>query len=94
MAGKIILSTAYGIDVQPANDPFVEIAEKGMAGMAWAGKPGYAVEYIPMLKYIPDWFPGAGFKRTAKEHRKWATAMPTAPLDFVKTSMVCGYWYS
>ena len=28
MAGQIILSTAYGIDVRPEGDPYVEEAEK------------------------------------------------------------------
>ena len=89
MAGTIILTNAYGIDVKPSGDPFVETAEKGLYAMAETGNPGsFLVDSIPMMKYIPDWFPGAGFKKVAKEFRKSVAAMPIVPFEFVKRSMV------
>jgi hypothetical protein len=36
MAGQVILSVAYGIDVQPQGDPFVEDAENMLRAMAFA----------------------------------------------------------
>ncbi|THU97366.1 cytochrome P450, partial [Dendrothele bispora CBS 962.96] len=36
------------------------------------------VNQIPALKYIPDWFPGARFKRQAKQWRECAEAQGTA----------------
>jgi hypothetical protein len=89
MAGTIILAAAYGIDVQPSNDPFVEIAEKAIRAFSIGGRPGaYLVDSIPILKYVPSFLPGAGFKRLAMELRKDVDAMPKATMDHVKSTMV------
>ncbi|KAF5343220.1 hypothetical protein D9758_013396 [Tetrapyrgos nigripes] len=67
MAGNTILSIAYGIEVQPENDPFINIAEKALHAAALTVNSGsYLVDQLPALKHIPDWFPGAGFKRWSR----------------------------
>jgi hypothetical protein len=89
MAGTIILSSAYGIDVLPSNDPHVAIAEKGLEAFAVGGKPaGYLVDSMPILKHVPPWFPGAGFQRCAKEWRKSVEEMPEVTMGYVKSAMV------
>lgn len=40
-----------------------------------------------LVKYIPDWMPGAGFKRTAKEMAKQLDQCTTRPYQFVKQQM-------
>ncbi|KAJ6566541.1 cytochrome P450 [Mycena capillaripes] len=91
MAGMVILSTAYGIDVKPENDPYIEIAEKALYALARAGRRGaYLVDSLPFLKYVPDFFPGAGFKRDARAWRKSVSAMPEVPYNFVKRSLAEG----
>ncbi|KAF5365441.1 hypothetical protein D9758_010873 [Tetrapyrgos nigripes] len=91
VAGYTILSMAYGIEVQPENDPFIEIAEGAMQAAANAINSGsYLVDQLPVLKHIPDWVPGAGFKRQAKEWHKDCSAMATVPLKFVKEAMAKG----
>ena len=40
------------------------------------------------MKYIPSWFPGALFKRQAKEWRKLSEAMLQKPFEMVKQKMV------
>jgi hypothetical protein len=40
------------------------------------------------VKYIPTWFPGAGFKREAISISKDVEAMLTAPFEMVKNQMV------
>ncbi|TFK73172.1 cytochrome P450 [Pluteus cervinus] len=89
MAGLVVLSTAYGIDVKPQGDPFIEIAEKAMGGLAKGGNTGtYLVDFIPALKYIPEWFPGAGFQKEAKEWYKWVTLLPDAGFQLAKANYV------
>ncbi|KAJ6626137.1 cytochrome P450 [Mycena sp. CBHHK59/15] len=91
MAGMVILSTTYGIDVLPENDPYVDISEKALHAMACAGDSGaYLVDSFPILRYVPDWFPGAGFKRQAKEWYNVVSAMPILPYQFVKDSLTNG----
>jgi hypothetical protein len=75
--------------VQPKNDPFIDIAEQAMYGLGRTLNSGsYLVDQIPVLKHLPDWFPGAGFKAQAKEWSKPAAAMPVLTFDFVKDAMV------
>jgi hypothetical protein len=89
MAGTTILSITYGIEVQPENDPFVEIAEESLHAMACTANAGsYLVDQFPILKHIPEFFPGAGFKTQAKHWNKVVSAMPIVTFDFVKDSMV------
>jgi hypothetical protein len=39
------------------------------------------------VKYLPDWFPGAEFKRTAAAWRKTMIDAVNTPFDFVKWQM-------
>ena len=72
-----------------SDDPYVEISEKALHAMACAGNnTAYLVDQLPFLKYVPDWFPGAGFKSQAKEWNKTVSAMPQLPMDFVRRSIV------
>jgi len=72
----------YGFKIKPVDDPYVRIAEKGMEaseGML----PGYLVNAFPLLKHIPEWLPGAQFKRDAK---RWGGNMSNSiniPFDDV-----------
>ncbi|KAF7336329.1 Cytochrome p450 [Mycena venus] len=92
MAGMVILSTAYGINVQPEDDPYVDISEKAMVGLAATVNRGsYLVDSLPFLKYVPDFFPGAGFKKQAREWFKVVDAMPNVPFEFVKKARVSTY---
>ncbi|KAJ7486669.1 cytochrome P450 [Mycena latifolia] len=56
MAGMVILSTAYGIDVQPEDDPYIDISEKALHAMACTGNRGsYLVDSLPLsYKVVSD----------------------------------------
>jgi hypothetical protein len=43
-----------------------------------------------LVKYVPEWMPGAGFKTKAKEWRKLSQAMINVPYDMVKEKFVSG----
>ena len=69
MVGGVTLSLAYGIAIQPKNDPFIELAEHAITGLAESATPGlFLVDALSPLKYAPESFPGAGFQTKA---RKW-----------------------
>ena len=90
MAGETIISIAYGLDVSAKNDPYLATAQAGVHPLVIAGVPGaFLVDTIPALKYVPDWMPGAGFKRKAKEWRKLAMAMVEQPFQAAKRQLVC-----
>ncbi|KAJ7897649.1 cytochrome P450 [Mycena olivaceomarginata] len=91
MVGMTILSTAYGIDVLPEDDPHIDISEKALHAMACTGNRGsFLVDSLPFLKYVPEFFPGGDFKKQAREWFKVVDAMPHVPYDFVKKARAAG----
>ncbi|KAF8189525.1 cytochrome P450 [Mycena galopus ATCC 62051] len=90
-ASKIIMSVTYGIDVLPSEDPYVSLAYQAVEGLSYAGVPGrYLVDALPILKYVPSWFPGARFKRDAEEWKRFSQRLADVPLAETKRQMELG----
>ncbi|RXW25050.1 hypothetical protein EST38_g777 [Candolleomyces aberdarensis] len=90
-AAETILSVAYGIQIQQENDPYVELAEGANHGAIIAVVPGaFLVDAIPVLKYVPAWFPGASFKRKAREWYNMTMAMVEVPYADAKRRIESG----
>ena len=69
--GGTALSMAYGIEIKPINDPYIALAEIALKSIEKAASVGaFLVDIIPMLKYVPEFVPGAGFKKQARIWRK------------------------
>lgn len=83
---------AYGYTVEPHEpDPLVELSDRMMTEFSQAAVPmAWAVDVIPALRCIPDSFPGAGFKRTARKWRKSIEATAHIPYRFVRRQMAAG----
>jgi len=93
MAGSLILNVTYGIDVQSPEDTYMRMAESTVAIGDEAATPGaFLVDVLPILKYVPEWFPGAGFKTKANEWQKITTATLTMPFLHVKDAMEKGVY--
>ncbi|KAJ8079596.1 hypothetical protein PM082_011183 [Marasmius tenuissimus] len=91
-AASIILSIAYGIEILPENDPHVSLAEEAVRLITAAVLPGAnLVENIPLLRYVPEWFPGAGWKRRAREARRITTEMIVKPFK-TATAGIASKW--
>ncbi|KAJ7142216.1 cytochrome P450 [Mycena epipterygia] len=91
MAGEIIISVAYGIDVLPVNDPYIAVAEKTNHAGIQATTPGrFLVDSIPLLKHVPEWFPGADFKHKAKKWKQLGRTLMAVPLAEVKRQLASG----
>ncbi|KAK0215658.1 cytochrome P450 [Armillaria fumosa] len=87
-----ILLLMYGYPSH-IGDPLrlVNIAEDAMLGFTRASEPGrWWVDNFPMLKYVPSWFPGASFQRTAKSMRRDLDELYDVPFNFVKAEMKKG----
>lgn len=84
------MDVSYAIDISAKDDPYVFIAENALAGLNSASLHGaFLVEAIPLLRYIPAWFPGAGFQKKAREWKYYATKMFSEPFDVVKERTAC-----
>ena len=80
----------YSISVQPYNDPYIKIAEEAAAVSAVLMVPGaFLVDIIPILKYVPEWFPGAKFQSTAAITRKHAARIRNTTFGATEELMVC-----
>ncbi|KAL1754631.1 cytochrome P450 [Schizophyllum commune] len=91
LASSLLLGTAYGIVPESSEDAYVLNAEAAMFPFIRAAAPGaYWVNVFPSLKYIPDWMPGARFKRDARVWRKLAQDMVEVPFQAVQAAMVSG----
>ena len=78
----------YSINVRPYNDPYIEIAEEAIGVVNKFMVPGALVDIIPILKYIPEWFPGAKFQRKAAVLRKHAAIMRNSTFAATEELMV------
>ncbi|KAL4266770.1 cytochrome P450 family protein [Pleurotus pulmonarius] len=71
-----MFAVAYGIDVKAEHDPHLARSEKAFRQLQKAAISGsYMVDFVPVLKYVPSWIPGAGFKAYADRVRADTIAM-------------------
>ena len=93
LVGSTTLSMTYGIKVRPYNDPFIVIAEEAVAAAAELLIAGaFLVDIIPILKYVPEWFPGAKFQKKAAMMRTHSAKVRNATFAATKNLMVCIPW--
>ncbi|KAI5118847.1 hypothetical protein M0805_006166 [Coniferiporia weirii] len=87
MSGAVIMMIAYGREVDGNDDPQLVLAN--VADVLFGEVKGFAylVDLIPWLKYVPEWVPGAGFQRKAREARRVADDLLRIPLETIKTEM-------
>ena len=86
--GSTTLSMTYGINIRPY-DPLIAIAEEAIEALSDLVIAGpLLVEIIPILKYIPAWFPGAEFQKTGAMLRTHAEKMRNGTFAVARKLMV------
>ncbi|KAF3191324.1 hypothetical protein TWF225_001465 [Orbilia oligospora] len=85
-AASIILEILFGYNVNPnGRDPLVTLANKFMAEFGEAIVAGaWLVDMIPWLRFLPDWMPGAGFKKIAREYTQTYQDCMNIPYAFTE----------
>jgi hypothetical protein len=83
----------YGYDVlSSTEDSHVKCLEQSVGMLSDALLPGAAiVNAIPALRYLPAWFLGVDFKRSALGVKELTQQLQDAPIDFVKKGIVRFY---
>ena len=87
--GSSIMRISYGIEVDEEATDYIKMAEDTLAIFSYVFVPGkFLVETFPILRFVPSWFPGAGWKRKGEVYRANMTRMSDIPHQFVKDQMV------
>lgn len=91
-AGGLTLSAVYGYQVSSDDDKFLVLAAKCMdllANRITSGSGLWAVDIFPFMKYLPNWFPGASFKRYAMKWKPLMLDFVNKPYEHSQESFVC-----
>ncbi|KAF2024274.1 cytochrome P450 [Setomelanomma holmii] len=88
-AGAVILKITYGYTAEAkGKDYLVDMAGQTMHEFSESTIPGkWPVDIMPFLQYLPDWMPGTGFKKTAREMADQLQKTTNQPYEFVKQQM-------
>ncbi|KAL4903100.1 O-methylsterigmatocystin oxidoreductase [Aspergillus multicolor] len=93
-AAEFFLNLGYGYDIAPPDhvnakeDRFYELAQRTNS-LFWYifGRQDWIVNQIPLLQYLPAWFPGAESARIAAEIRGSVKEFKALGLKFVQSKM-------
>ncbi|KDR68214.1 hypothetical protein GALMADRAFT_105117 [Galerina marginata CBS 339.88] len=83
-SGGITLAVVYGYPVSSSSDEYLLLAEEYMGLLSneiASGTGLWLVDMVPALKYLPSWFPGAGFKRKAAVWKPMLDAFVDRPYE-------------
>ncbi|KZT64716.1 cytochrome P450 [Daedalea quercina L-15889] len=88
----VVLQITHGHDVQDlGTDPLCQLAGVVNAQFSAVLVPGkFLVDSFPLLRYIPAWFPGAGFKAFANDARRSLNRLLDEPYNQVKEQITRG----
>ncbi|KAG7087495.1 hypothetical protein E1B28_013456 [Marasmius oreades] len=89
-AASIILKIIYGYTLQEdsTNDPYIQMADRTAQGLKQAGVLGnFLVDYLPWLRWVPEWLPGGSFKTKGESWAKNNDALREVPWQWVKKAM-------
>lgn len=90
--GATMFQIIYGIEMKDASNEHLRLAEESLETAAAALVPGrYWVDFMPFLRHIPAWMPGAGFKRKAQEWKVLSTAFREVPYGTAREAWVSGH---
>ncbi|KAJ1299779.1 hypothetical protein OPQ81_011995 [Rhizoctonia solani] len=82
---------AFGYQLQGKDDPFLREAELAFHnGFRAAMFANFYVNFFPALMYVPEWLPGASWKRTLREWRTQKNQAMRGPYEWVKARVADG----
>ncbi|KAL4994465.1 cytochrome P450 [Aspergillus recurvatus] len=92
LAAGLILRVLYGYHMDyTRRDPLLHYIEEALKRFLPAMAPeAWLVNSIPLLKHVPTWLPGAGFRRTAQLLKRDLQSLADLPFGFVKQQIKSG----
>ena len=81
------MAVTYGLNVQPDNDPYINTSEEAVHMLAKTLGSNF-VDVLPILRHVPEWIPGAGFRTKAREGKTLAHGILENPFKVAKDLIV------
>ncbi|KAI0651132.1 O-methylsterigmatocystin oxidoreductase [Trametes meyenii] len=82
-----ILTSVHGLPSEDVTYHYVDILNQSEEGIAEIFTPGaFMVEFLPWLRRVPAWFPGAGWKRRLPGWQAEADAIREEPYEAAKNA--------
>ena len=83
-----MFKVTYGIDAEH-DDEYMANVDAALEGPAQGLVPGkFLVEYLPFLKYIPPWVPGASSQKLWAKWQAAAERLKNMPFAFTEENLV------
>jgi hypothetical protein len=83
------LDVVYGISCQSMDDPYIKRAIDSLRVLHETRNPGrFWIEFMPILKHVPSWVPGASAVKFGKQWRPVVDDMLNIPFEAVKNGAV------
>ncbi|KAL0578229.1 hypothetical protein V5O48_003766 [Marasmius crinis-equi] len=90
-AADIVLRIAYGYQAKDKDDPLISVVDEAMSHFSeTTATNAFLVDTFPILRYVPEWFPGAGWKKQATHYHATLETMLNKPFEMVKKRMADG----
>ncbi|KAH9831002.1 cytochrome P450 [Rhodofomes roseus] len=91
LVASVVLQITHGLIIDSCDDPHLRTVQEGMDEFSRMTAPGaYLVDSLPFLMHIPEWIPGAGFKKEAREHEERDTKIMEELWNLVKEQVAQG----
>jgi len=88
------MTLAYGIPIKLRDDPFVHLAQEAVQEIIDSLSPAkFLVNLLPALKYVPEFTPGAGFRKKANDFKNnLAPRVLSEPFCATVNAIVSSLW--
>lgn len=79
----------YGMHIEYVTHSYIVAGQESIHGLVKARAPAaYLTEFVPILKYIPAWVPGAAARKLGQYYKPIVYKMRDEPFDEVKVDVV------
>lgn len=85
-----MLKVTYDKGIADKNDEYVLCAQEAIGGLSLTNTLGaYWMDYFPILRYLPSWFPGCQGKKIVEHYKSFIREMRDKPFDELQQYRVC-----
>ncbi|KAJ1300072.1 hypothetical protein OPQ81_002554 [Rhizoctonia solani] len=86
-----LMRSIYGYHLHGLDDPILVEVVRLVDNLSKASMPtNFLVNAFPSLRFVPEWFPGAGWKKTAREWRVQQESTVRNAFNWTKTRITSG----